>query len=115
MNVADLAVEADVLVIVLGAQHDVGNVAEPDDDAVLLFHDELTELLRRAQVGVGDQVHRHHGPLRPPERRKIVVPGQRASRSCEGEMPYAAILVGLEPDPHGEGARHRECRRAARR
>ena len=31
-----LAVEADVLLVVLGAEHDVGDVAEPDDDAVLL-------------------------------------------------------------------------------
>ena len=32
-----LAVEADVLVVVLRAQHDVGDVAEPDDHAVLLL------------------------------------------------------------------------------
>ena len=31
-----LAVEADVLLVVLGAEHDVGDLAEPDDDAVLL-------------------------------------------------------------------------------
>ena len=39
-----LAVEADVLLVVLRAEHDVGDLAEPDDDAVLLLDDELPEL-----------------------------------------------------------------------
>ena len=42
-----LAVEADVLFVVLRAQHDVGDLAEPDDGAVLLLHDELPEFFGR--------------------------------------------------------------------
>ena len=38
-----LAVEADILFVVLRSQHDVGNFAEADDRAVLLLHDELPE------------------------------------------------------------------------
>ena len=33
-----LAVEADILVVVLGSQNNVGNFAEPDDHAVLLLN-----------------------------------------------------------------------------
>ena len=40
-----LAVEADVRLVVLGAEHDVGDLAEAHDDAVLLLDDELAELL----------------------------------------------------------------------
>src|SRR2546430_13758576 len=35
---------------------------------------------RRAQIGVGDQVHGHHGAFRPPERRQVVVARQRVSQ-----------------------------------
>ena len=47
-----LSVEADVLLVVLRAQHDVGDIAEADDDAVLLFDDELPEFFRRARRSV---------------------------------------------------------------
>ena len=45
MKVAVCAVEADVLVVVLGAEHDVGDLAQADHDAVLLLDHELAELL----------------------------------------------------------------------
>ncbi len=72
-----LAVEADVLVVVLGAEHDVGDLAEPDDVALLLLDDELLELLGRLEVGVGDEVDRHHRALGRAERGEVVVGGQQ--------------------------------------
>ena len=97
-----LTVEADVLLVVLRAEHDVGDVAEPDDDAVLLLDDELAELLRRAQVGVGDEVHRHHRSLGAPERREVVVARQRLPQH-RGRNAVRRHPVRLEPDAHGEG------------
>ena len=65
-----LAVEADVILVALGAEHDIRNLAEPDDDAVFLGDDELLELVGRTKVGVGDEVHRHHRALGPAERQR---------------------------------------------
>jgi len=69
-----LSVEADIVLVAFSAEHHVGDLAEPDDDAVLLLNDELAKLFRRAQIGVGDQIHRHHSAFRPPERRQVIVP-----------------------------------------
>ena len=52
MNTACLPREADFGVVVLGAQHHVGDVAQAHERAVLLAHDELPELLGGVQVGV---------------------------------------------------------------
>ena len=98
------AVEADVLLVVLGAQHDVGDVAEPDDDAVLLLDHELPELLGRAQIGVGDEVDRHHRALGASERRQVVVARQRVAHRRRRDA-VRRHPVRLQPDAHGERAR----------
>ncbi len=97
-----LAVEPDVLLVVLGAEHHVGDVAEPDDHALVFLDDQVPELLRRAQIGVGDQVHRGHRTLRSPERREGVVPGERVAQHRRRNA-VSRHEVRLEPDPHGEG------------
>ena len=51
----------------------LGNLAEPDDDVALLLDNELTKFFRRTQIGVGDEVHRDHGPFCSPERRQIII------------------------------------------
>ena len=63
-----LAVEPDIFLVVLRAEHDIGDLAEPHDHAAGFLDDELPELLGRPQIGVGDQVHRHHRALGPSER-----------------------------------------------
>ena len=98
-----LAVEADVLFVVLRAEHDVGDLAEPHDDAVLLLDDELAELLRRPQVGVGDEVHRHHRPLRAAERGQVVVARQRLAQRRRRDA-VRRHPVRLQPDAHRERA-----------
>ena len=70
---------------------------------LFFLDDELTELFRRAQIGVGDQVHRHHRALRSPERRQVVVPRQRLSKRRRRDA-VRRHPVRLEPDPHGERA-----------
>src|SRR5262249_21074121 len=56
-------VEAHVLLIVLGSQLNVCDLTKPNNDAALVLYDELTKLLSRAQIRVGDQIHGHHGSL----------------------------------------------------
>ena len=105
MNVAGLAVEAHVLVVVLGAEHDVGDLAEAHDDALLLLDDELPELLRRLQVGVRDEVDRDHRALGLARAPRGSCSGASASRTCGRRDAQRRHLVGLQPDAHGEGAR----------
>ena len=97
------AVEPHVLLVVLGAEHDVGDLTEPDDDALVFLDDELPELLRGPQVRVGDQVHRDHRSLGPSKRRQVVVAGERLAdggrRDAERRHP-----IRFQPDPHGERA-----------
>jgi len=98
-----LAVEADVFLVVGRAELHVGDVAEPHDDAVLLLDDELPELLGRAQIGVRDEVHRHHRPFGASERRQVVVARERLAqrRRRDAERRH---LLRLQPDPHRERA-----------
>ena len=58
-----LAVEANILVVGLSAKHDVGDFTQANDGAVVLLDDEIAKIVGRAQVGVRDQVHRHHRAL----------------------------------------------------
>ena len=98
-----LAVEADVLVVVLGAQHDVGDFAEANDDAVLLLHDHLLKFsgVRRSVLAIRftDTME----PLVLPKRGKIVVLGKRIMH-VGGRNATRGHLLRLEPDAHGECA-----------
>ncbi len=96
-----LPVEPDIGLVVLGAEHHVGDLAQPHDDALVFLDHELAELLGGLEVGVGDEVDRHHGPVRLAQGGERVVVRQRAAhlrrRDLEGGHP-----VGLQPDPHRE-------------
>ena len=71
-----LAVEADVRVVTLRAQLDVGDVFEPHDGVVLLPDHQLAEFLGGFEIGVGHQIHGNHRALGGAERGEIVVIGQ---------------------------------------
>ena len=98
-----LAVEADFRVIVLGAEHDVSDVAESHDYAVVVLHHQLLEFFGGPQIGVGYQIDRHHRTLGGPERREIVVVRQSVVDSG-GRNAERRHLVRLQPDPHRESA-----------
>ncbi len=88
---------------ILGAQHHVGDVAQPHDGSVCLPHGQGPELVDRLQVGVRRQVDLNVGALALPERGEEVGAGQGLAHlggaHVEGGHP-----VGLEPDAHGKGA-----------
>ena len=67
------AIKADIGLVVFCAEHDISDVAKPHHNAVFFFDDELPEFLWRAQVRIGDKVHRHHRAFRPTERRQVIV------------------------------------------
>lgn len=97
------AIEADILIVVFGAQLDVSDFAQANHHTVFLLDDHLLEIFRRAQVGVGDQVHGNHGALGAAERRQIVVLGKHIAH-VGGRDAAGRHLVGLEPDTHGKRA-----------
>ena len=99
-----LAVEPDVLVVGLGAEHDVRDLLEPDDVALLLLDHQLLEVLGRLEAGVRDEVDRHHRALRRPERREVVVGGQQVPHLGRRD-PERRHPLGLQPDAHREDAR----------
>src|SRR5438876_557705 len=86
----------------LRPQLDAGDVGQSHDRPVALGHDQVLELLGRAQIGVGKQVDLHQVALGLPHGGEVVVALQRrvhvAGREIERGQP-----VGVDPDPHGDG------------
>ena len=80
---------------------DPRHVAQPHDGAVAVGHDQVLELLGRAQVGVGQQVDLDQVALGLADRGEVVVALQRgvhvAGREVERGQP-----IGIDPDPHGD-------------
>ena len=76
--------------------------------------DELLELLRRVQVGVGRQIDLHERALGAADRGEIVVRRQRCADLRRADV-QCRHLGRLQPDAHGERARAENLRRVARR
>ena len=104
-----LAVEVDRGVVILGPEDHVGDVAQPHGRALALADHHLLELLGRAKVGVGGQVHLDQLALGLAHRRQVVVGGERLP-DLGGADVERRHPVGLEPDSHGEGARAEDVR-----
>ena len=68
--------EIDGRVVVLGPQHDVGNIAEADHGAAFLAHHQLLKLAHRGQVGVGGEIDLDQGSLGLAHSRQVVVGSQ---------------------------------------
>ena len=98
-----LAVEADILLVIFCAQHDISDFTKPHDDTILLLDDQLTELLRRSQIRVSHQIDRHHGSLGSTQGRQIVVSRQGFSKLGRRNAERGHLL-GLQPNPHCECA-----------
>ena len=89
-----LAIEANVLVVIFGSKHYVSDLAQTHDSVLILFHYQLLELFRGAQIGIRDQVHRDHGALGVTERGKIVVI-RECSADCGRRDPQRGHLLWL--------------------
>ena len=79
-----LAGEAHLLIVVLGAQHHVGDVSQPHQRAVLLADDQLLELVDRVQIGVGGQVDLDQRALGLADGREVVVGAERLRAPAPG-------------------------------
>ena len=95
------SVKTDLLVIVLCAEHDVGNFPEPHNRAVRLFDRQLAEFIGRLEIGVGDEVHRNHRAFCASDRGQVVVRLKRFPDIGRGNIE-SRHSVGFEPDPHGK-------------
>ena len=72
-----LAVEADLGLVVFGAERDVGDVLEAHDRAVDLLDHEIAEFLGRMQAGRGRQVDLDHLALGGADAGDVIVGGER--------------------------------------
>jgi hypothetical protein len=96
-------VESHILIVVLSTEYDVGDVAQADNDSLILFDYQLAKFLGRAQISVRHQVHGNHGTFGISEGREIVIIHQRRAHVGRGD-PASCHLVRLQPNPHGEGS-----------
>src|SRR5579883_1837824 len=97
------AVESHILVVILRAQVHIRDLAQANDNVLVLLVHQLAELLGRPQVRVGDQVDRDHGSLGLAQRGKVIVFRERVAHG-RGRNAKGRHLVGLQPDAHREGA-----------
>ena len=96
-----LSVEPDIVFVVLGAEHDVSNLAKPDNRSLLFLHHQLTELFGCSEVRIRDEVHGNHRALGLAERRQVVVALERVADGGRRD-PERSHLVRLQPHPHRE-------------
>ena len=68
-------VETNVFVVGLSAEHNIGDLAQTNDRALVLLYHQLTKLLSSPQIGVRHQVHGNHRTLCAPQSREVVVVG----------------------------------------
>ena len=94
-----LPVEADLRVVVLGSEYDIGDFPEAHDRPVRLLDRQLAEFVRCFEVGVGDEVHRDHLALRAADRGEVIVRLERIPHVSRRNI-QGSHAVGLEPDPH---------------
>ena len=76
--------EADLGVVIFRAEHDVGDVAQPNEYAVFLPHDEILEILHRMQVGVRGQIDLHERALGAAEGGEKIIRGQAPGGPAPG-------------------------------
>ena len=103
------AAKPDLRLVILRAEHHVRHVAQPDQVVAGLADDEVAELLERAQVGIGAEVHLHQRAFGAADGGEEVVGGQRVA-NLGGVDVQRRHAVGLEPDAHGKGAAAQDVR-----
>ena len=96
-----LAGEAHFSVVIFGAEHDVRDVAQPDERAFVLFDDELFELISRVQIGVRGQVHLKQGAFGAPDGREKIVFGKSAPNIGRRNIQCGHALR-FHPNAHRE-------------
>ena len=96
-----LAVEADLRFVILGAEHDVGDVLEPHHGAAGLLEHQVAEFFGRMQAGRGGQIDLHHLALGVADAGYVVVGGERLADVGGGE-PERRELFRIEPGAQGE-------------
>ena len=93
-----LAVEADLGLVVLGAEHHVGDVAQPHQGGLGLLDDQVLEFLDRVQACRGRQTDLDHLALGGADARDVIVAGERLADVGAGQA-VGGELVGVEPRP----------------
>ena len=104
MNTASSPENRTVLIVVLGAERDLGDVLEPDQRAALRADHQLLELVHGLQIGRRRDVDLDERALGLADRREVVVGGERRADLRRAD-PERRHPIGLEPRAHRERAR----------
>ncbi len=98
-----LAGEADFGVVVFGAENDIGDIAEPNECALVLLNHQLLELVGRVQVGVRGQVHLKERTLGAADGGQVIVPRKRSPDITRADVE-GGHAFRFHPNAHGESA-----------
>jgi hypothetical protein len=104
-----LAREADLLIVGVGAEHDVGHVLQPHQRGARAAHHQALELLHGVQIGRRRQVQLHQRPFGLADRREVAVLGQRLAHLA-GAHAERGHPLRLQPRAQREGASAEDLR-----
>ena len=102
--------EPHLRVIVFRAEHNIGDITQPNECAIGLTDHQLLELLSGMQIGVRRQVDLKKRAFGASDGREIIVLGQRVP-NIRGADVERSHPLRLHPDAHGEGAAPEDIRR----
>ena len=95
--------ETNLGVVIFRAKLDISDVAYPDEVSFVLTNNELFEIIRRVQIGVGGEIDLKQRTFGVADGREIIVSRQRASYLGRAHVERGHA-IRFHPNPHGEGA-----------
>ena len=98
-----LAGEAHFGVVILGAEHDVGDVADSNECAFVLLDHQLLELVRRVQIGIRGQIHLKQRTFRAANSSQKIIFGKRGANISRRNV-QCGHAFGFHPNAHRERA-----------
>ena len=95
--------EAHLRVVILRTEHDIGDVAQANQISFVFADNELFEIGRRVQIGVGGKIDLQERTFGAADGREIIVSGKRAAYLRRAYI-QSRHPVRLHPNAHREGA-----------
>ena len=104
------AAEAHLGIVILRAEHHVGDVAQAHELVAVAAHDEIFEFIHGTQIRVRRQIHRDQRTFRLADGGKKIVRRQRRADFIRTDVERREP-VRFEPDAHRERASAEDVRR----
>ena len=90
-------------VVIFRAEHDVGDVAQPNEISLVLANDQLFEIIRGVQIGVSGEIDLKERTLCAADSGEKIVSRKRAAHLRRADI-QRCHPIRLHPDAHGESA-----------